>query len=71
MRYLLSTEQMIENDYPIPSYLADVFTKTDGWVETPGPPENTGTASSPDVKPRLYSIDCEMVCIILITMLTV
>jgi RNA exonuclease 1 len=25
---------MIENDYPIPSYMADVFDKPDGWVET-------------------------------------
>ncbi len=26
---------MIENDYRVPSYLADVFSKPDRWVETP------------------------------------
>jgi RNA exonuclease 1 len=33
--YLLTVERMIENDYPVPSYLADVFEKPDGWIETP------------------------------------
>ena len=32
MRYLLSTEQMIENEYPLPSYVADIFEKPEGWV---------------------------------------
>ena len=31
---MLTLEQMIENGYPIPSYLADVFEKPSGWVET-------------------------------------
>lgn len=30
----LTGEQMVENDYPVPSYLADVFSKLDGWMET-------------------------------------
>ena len=30
--YLLSLQWTIENDYPIPSYMADVFDKPDGWV---------------------------------------
>ena len=33
-QYLLSVEQMVENDYPVPSYLADVFRKPEGWIET-------------------------------------
>jgi hypothetical protein len=28
---------MIENDYPIPPSVADVFDKPDGWVEVPQP----------------------------------
>jgi RNA exonuclease 1 len=35
--YLLSLQRMIETDYPIPSYVADVFDNPDGWVETPQP----------------------------------
>ncbi|KAI0293180.1 hypothetical protein B0F90DRAFT_1670908 [Multifurca ochricompacta] len=54
-QYLLTVEQMIENDYPIPSYLADVFEKPDSWIETPQVAPNAG--SSP---PPLYAIDCEM-----------
>lgn len=54
-RYLLTREQMIENDYPIPSYIADVFEKQEGWKETPEP-------SSDDVADaRILAIDCEMV----------
>ncbi len=34
-QYLVTVEQMIENDYTVPFYLADVFSKLDGWVETP------------------------------------
>ncbi|KAI0766795.1 hypothetical protein BC629DRAFT_1292810 [Irpex lacteus] len=53
-RYLLTREQMIENDYPIPSYIADVFEKQEGWKETPEP-------SADDVADaRILAIDCEM-----------
>ncbi|KAF9483118.1 ribonuclease H-like protein [Pholiota conissans] len=55
MQYLLTLEQMIENDYPIPSYMADVFEKPQGWVETPEP-----GASEHKANPRIYAIDCEM-----------
>ena len=64
MRYLLTLEQMIENGYPIPSYLAEVFEKPAGWVETKvavvdatllSPSAGTGEP------PRIYAIDCEMV----------
>ncbi|KAI0061326.1 ribonuclease H-like protein [Artomyces pyxidatus] len=53
-QYALTVEQMIENDYPIPSYMADVFEKPSGWVETPEP-SSTATGS-----PIIYAIDCEM-----------
>ena len=32
---------MVENDYPVPSYLADVFKMLDGWIETPEAPTDT------------------------------
>jgi RNA exonuclease 1 len=53
----LTLEQMIENDYPIPSYMAEVFQKPTGWVETPeqSPPAN------PSTRRPIYAIDCEMV----------
>ncbi|KAH9837573.1 uncharacterized protein C8Q71DRAFT_753278 [Rhodofomes roseus] len=56
MRYILSTELMIENDYPVPSYIAEVFEKSPGWVETP----QASTSQSPETQPRIYAIDCEM-----------
>ena len=59
MRYMLTIEQMMENDYPIPSYMADVFEKSLDWVETPQPDGETST----DGKcPRVLAMDCEMVC---------
>lgn len=56
-RYLLTLEQMIENDYPIPSYMADVFEKPPEWVETPEPKATEYSLGHP----RVYAIDCEMV----------
>jgi len=47
---------MIENDYPIPSYMADVFEKPPGWLETPKPSDNESKW-----KQKIYAIDCEMV----------
>ena len=49
---------MIENEYPIPSYMADVFTKPRGWVEIPQVAETSldGTHTA-----KVYAIDCEMV----------
>lgn len=56
-RYVLSLEDMVDNDYPVPSYMADVFAKPPGWVETP-------QDNSPGT-PKIYGIDCEMVrCVI-------
>jgi len=54
--YLLTLEQMVENDYPVPSYLADVFQKPEGWVETP-----QEKVPSPQGQRKVYAIDCEMV----------
>lgn len=59
-RYLLSLEQMIENDYPIPSYMADTFQKPEGWVETPEALKDSLLSSTPK-KAKIYAIDCEMV----------
>ena len=55
-QYKLSVEQMVDNDYPVPSYLADVFEKPPGWVETPQQPD-----ADDSTIPRIYAIDCEMV----------
>lgn len=57
-RYVLTTEQMIENGYPMPSYMADIFEKTDGWVEVPKGPDEEPDSKE---KMRIWSIDCEMV----------
>ena len=57
-RYLLSVEKMIENDYSVPSYLADVFEKPDGWIETP---EADPDADVKLVTQSVYAVDCEMV----------
>lgn len=55
-QYLLTLEQMIENDYPVPSYMADVFPKSDGWLETAKPSETESKWNQ-----KIYAIDCEMV----------
>ena len=62
---------MIENDYPIPSYMADVFEKPEGWVETPqpsAPPPGLGQGQGQGQgqkegkgKQKIYAVDCEMV----------
>ena len=49
---------MVENDYPVPSYLADVFPKPDGWIETP---EADPDADAKPEAQSVYAIDCEMV----------
>lgn len=62
-QYLLTLEQMVENDYPIPSYMADLFQKPPGWVETPEPHKPSLLAEKPKsaAKQMVYAIDCEMV----------
>ncbi|KAK7060527.1 hypothetical protein VNI00_001293 [Paramarasmius palmivorus] len=60
-QYILTLDQMVENDYPIPSYMADVFQKSPGWVETPEQPkESLLTPDEGKPKRKIYSIDCEM-----------
>jgi hypothetical protein len=54
-QYLLTIEQMVEYDYPVPSYLADVFQKPEGWIDTPQ------VAAKPEGSHTVYAIDCEMV----------
>ena len=58
-RYLLTLEQMIENDYPIPSYMADVFEKPPDWAEVPEPKATEYKLG----RPKVYAIDCEMVLV--------
>ncbi|KAI6021580.1 hypothetical protein BKA83DRAFT_4284172 [Pisolithus microcarpus] len=58
-QYVLTLQEMIENDYPIPSYMADVFEKPPGWVETPRS-EQDFILSIPAKRPRVYAVDCEM-----------
>ncbi|KAN0141687.1 hypothetical protein V8E53_000149 [Lactarius tabidus] len=53
-QYLLTVAQMVENDYPVPAYLADVFQKSEGWIETP---QVSADAEGP---PTVYAVDCEM-----------
>lgn len=60
--YVLTLEQMIENDYPIPSYMADIFEKPPGWLETPEPErESLLVLPAQKQRPKVYAIDCEMV----------
>ncbi|KAH7907300.1 hypothetical protein BJ138DRAFT_1014736 [Hygrophoropsis aurantiaca] len=59
--YLMTLPQMIENDYPIPSYMADVFEKPPGWVETPQPAvESILLLPTERQRSNIYAIDCEM-----------
>lgn len=61
MRYLLTLEQMIENGYPIPSYLAETFEKPSGWVETKvNVVDDTLLSPSTSSAPRIFAMDCEM-----------
>ena len=61
---MLSLEEMIENDYPMPSYMADIFEKPLGWVETPDAPKASLLAeSTAALQDRIFAIDCEMVCV--------
>jgi hypothetical protein len=57
---------MVENGYPVPSYMADVFEKSHGWVETPEQPKESllaapGENGGHSPMQKIYAIDCEMV----------
>ncbi|KIP03467.1 hypothetical protein PHLGIDRAFT_130123 [Phlebiopsis gigantea 11061_1 CR5-6] len=56
LQYILTTEQMLENDYPMPSYVADTFEKSEGWIETPQPSTNITEGK----QARILAMDCEM-----------
>jgi hypothetical protein len=64
-QYCLSLDAMIEHEYPVPSYVADVFQKPEGqgWVETPKQEEapEAQTEEQKKAKARILAIDCEMV----------
>lgn len=53
---------MLENDYPIPSYISEAVEKSSGWVETPEPANDV----SMHQPPRILAIDCEMVRLIIL-----
>jgi len=64
-QYMLPLELMMENDYPIPSYMADVFEKPPGWIETPQPSQKTRLSQlSEKPETKIYAIDCEMVRVV-------
>ena len=56
VQYLLTVEQIIENDHPVPSNLADIFRKLDGWIATP-----QATTCVVLGAQTVHEIDCEMV----------
>ena len=65
--YVLTLEQMLENEYPLPSTSSVTSTNIefdDQWVELP-PLEASGSIGKKDKKGKkraeIFSIDCEMV----------
>jgi RNA exonuclease len=59
IKYLLSAEEMCNNEYPVPSYVSDVSQLGDGWVETPQVEEMD---DSSEKRLNVLALDCEMVC---------
>jgi len=51
--YLLTVEQFLENEYPVPSWISEVSQLSDDWLQVPECKTN-----SPD---RILALDCEMV----------
>ncbi|KAJ8502161.1 hypothetical protein ONZ51_g150 [Trametes cubensis] len=61
LRYLLTTEQMIENGYPMPSYMSETFETPPGWVETKvASVDDSLLSPATSDNPRIYAMDCEM-----------
>lgn len=62
LRYVLTPAQMLENEYPLPTYISESLGQAtplgSGWRETPKP-TNDDFVDNPPV----YSVDCEMVSI--------
>jgi RNA exonuclease 1 len=61
LKYMLPVADMVENDYPVPSYLAETFERPPGWVETPQPVEPSVLNAGQQGAPKILAIDCEMV----------
>jgi hypothetical protein len=55
IRHRLSLENMLVDEYPTPSYLADILLMPERWVEVPL------RHAIPMQFPRILSADCEMV----------
>jgi RNA exonuclease 1 len=53
--YLLTREQLLDNEYPIPNWMMDSPQVGEDWLQTP---EYTG---NPDDECRILALDCEMV----------
>jgi hypothetical protein len=45
---------MIENEYPTPRWVSDVFDVPEDWLQIPTP--------NGDAQDRVLALDCEMVC---------
>lgn len=58
MSYVLTPEQMVENEYPTPSWVSDVFDVPEGWLQVPSPDDGA--------QDRVLALDCEMVCKIIL-----
>lgn len=63
LNHIITPLQMLENDYPLPSYLKGLesgpSTSTDEqWDESPRPSDDEGSG-----KPDVIAIDCEMVSV--------
>lgn len=53
--YLLTQEQLLENEYPVPTWMLDSPQVEDDWLQIP---EFTG---NPNDECRVLALDCEMV----------
>lgn len=58
--YVLSAEEMCNQEYPIPSYMGDASPLERGWVESPEEDEPMEEDGSPRL-PKVFALDCEMV----------
>jgi hypothetical protein len=45
---------MIENEYPTPAWVSDVFDVPEGWLQIPAPDDGA--------QDQVLALDCEMVC---------
>lgn len=62
---VLSAEEMCLQEYPIPSYMADVGVEAQvrveaGWVESPEVREGEEEEGKEEL-PKVFALDCEMV----------